>query len=251
MIVGELDLRVGGAVGEETDLNPERDARADLVGRREVGDGSVPGGRGGERQREDGNAARAEVGGRGVQIAARGEPVRQEEQPRESRGVEQAGAQTSRHRRIGRRATGRRKARQLAARRPSGCDLFRACGKADDAGLRIAACGGGARQRGEGPAFERQRLVGHAVGDVGQRDGRDRARRAAERRSAERQGHAGDEQRAQQRLQSQLPAREIGQRATGHGEHAGVTSRRSSQAGCSKPMRGAGAERGHVVHRRW
>ena len=66
----------------------------------------------------------------------------------------------------------------------------------------------------------------------------------------QRRGHAGDDQRAQERLQRQLPRRKIGQRPADHDEQR---RRHQQQEQPGRPLErepGARSERRHVVHRR-
>ena len=247
----EAQVRLGRAVGEHPHVDAERNPRADLDGRGELGHGRVAGGRRREQEREDRECAPAETCGRALEIAVGGEPVRQEEQPRNLGGVDQAGAETGRQRGIGRGAARRREPGQRDLRHSAGDDLLRADGEADDPRRRISTSGGRARQRRECSTLEGERVVGDAVRNVGQRHDGDRTGGPPELRSGQRGCHPGQDQRAQRGLQRQLPLRKIGQRAPKQQEQRRCRHEQQEPGGPLEPQPCARGEGGHVVHRRW
>ncbi len=244
-------MRVGRAVGEHAHVDAKRNPRADLDGRGEIGHGRVAGGRRREREREDREPAAAQAYGRGVEIAMGGEPVREEQQPWNGGGVDQAGGESDGQRGVGRGAARRRETRQRELRRPAGGDLLGAGGKTDDPRRRITTSSGGARQRRQRSTLERERVVGHAVRNVGQRHDGERTRRPPELRSRQRSRHSGQDQRAQSCLQRQLPPRKIGQRAPKQHEQRRRRQEQQQPGRTLEPQPRARGEGRHVVHRRW
>jgi hypothetical protein len=164
------------------------------------------------------------------QVAARRDAVGDQEQAGDRGGVDEAGAQADREGQIGGGAGGRREASRCGER---GLDLLGARGEPDHARRRVAAFGGGARERRDRLVRERERAVGDAVGDVDQRHRGDGARRAAQGWRGEGDGDAHQHQRAQQRLHPELAAREIGERPAREQPHRGQGEQRSSHSGCS------------------
>src|SRR6185436_13277997 len=143
----QTHARLAGAVGEQVNVDAEGRAGPDVVGRGQAGDRDVAAFVGGQREREQGQAAIAQPFACRDQIAARRNAVADEQQARDGGPVDQTGAEADRQGQIGGRAVGRGQARERAILR---VDLLGARRELDHAWRRIAAFGGGAGQRRDG-----------------------------------------------------------------------------------------------------